>query len=124
MDERVRVAAAATAVAEAISRRDGAAVLRQLAPDFLLRSPGAEPTDAHTFAHAIENIAAEIVFVRLDHLEIDLGEGVALVTGVQHAQCRIDGGVVDERRPFVDWFVRDDAGSWLLKVAVDLPPLA
>jgi ketosteroid isomerase-like protein len=123
MDERARVAAAANALADAISRRDRAAVLSRLTRDFLLRTPDGPSTDADTFARAIEGIAAEIVFVRLNDLKIDLRDGVALVTGVQHAQCRVDGQIVDERRPFVDWFVRDDAGNWLVKVAVDLPPL-
>jgi ketosteroid isomerase-like protein len=123
MDDRARIAAAATALAEAISRRDSAAIISWLTPDFKLRTPGAEPTDAKTFALAIKNIAAEIIFVRLDHLAIDLADGVALATGFQHAQYRINGRIADERRPFVDWFVRDDSGGWLLKVAVALPPV-
>jgi hypothetical protein len=44
----------------------------------------------------------------------------AIVTGVQQAQLKIDGAVVIDRRPFVDWFVKE-AGDWRLRVAVDLP---
>jgi hypothetical protein len=39
---------------------------------------------------------------------------------VQHAQVRMDGQLVDERRPFVDWFVKQ-AGGWRIRVAIDLP---
>jgi hypothetical protein len=42
------------------------------------------------------------------------------VTGIQHAQVRIDGKVIDDRRPFVDWFVFNH-GSWKIQVAVDVP---
>ena len=42
---------------------------------------------------------------------------------MQHAQVRVDGQVVDDRRPFVDWFVKD-AGEWRIRVAVDLPGAA
>ena len=44
----------------------------------------------------------------------------ALATGVQHAQLRIDGAIVDDHRSFVDWFIRE-GGEWKLRAAVDIP---
>jgi len=42
------------------------------------------------------------------------------VTGLQQAQLKIDGAVVIDRRPFVDWFVKE-AGGRRLRAAIDLP---
>jgi Domain of unknown function (DUF4440) len=53
-------------------------------------------------------------------LTTDVSGDSAIVTGVQHAQLTIDGAVVDDRRSFVDWFVREE-GDWRLRLAVDLP---
>jgi hypothetical protein len=46
-----------------------------------------------------------------------------LVTGVQRAQVRIEGKLVEDVRPFVDWFVQSASGRWQVKVAVDLPSI-
>ena len=61
------------------------------------------------------------MFVRVEQLTVD-------VSGDQRDRHRpfsrhgsnIDGSVVDDRRAFVDWFVRQ-GGQWRLRTAVDLP---
>lgn len=37
-----------------------------------------------------------------------------------HARVRLDGQLIDDRRGFIDWFV-EDAGTWRIQAAVDLP---
>ena len=54
----------------------------------------------------------------MEQLEIDLAEDSALATGVQSSSARIDGETVEDRQPFVDWFVKR-SGRWRLRVAVD-----
>ena len=122
--EHPRIAAAADSLAHAIGRKDGTAIRALLAPDFALRTPGGGTVDGEKFIATIEAIPLEMVFVRLERVQIELLEGGALVTGIQHAQVRSDGQTVDELRPFVDWFVQVDGGQWLVRVAVDLPALA
>ena len=51
---------------------------------------------------------------------VDLSGGSAVATGIQHARVQLEGQTIDERRPFVDWFVKLD-GEWRLRLAVDLP---
>jgi hypothetical protein len=111
-------------VAEAIGRKDAAALDRLLAPDFRLRSPGGPCTERAAFIRAVCDIPAEILSVTLTDVEIDLGDGTALVSGQQHARCRFHGEEVLEVRPFVDWFVRADDGRWRIRVALDLTPQA
>jgi hypothetical protein len=120
MDESDRVLRAATEIAGAIERRDVGALKRALAPGFLHRTPGGETRDADTFLRGILEIPGEILFVRLRSLKVDLSEAGAMVTGIQHAQVRIDGEDIDDRRAFVDWFVTHE-GSWRIRVAVDVP---
>ena len=120
MTESERVRAVAVAIADAIAKKDANAIVGHLAPGFLHRSPGGEARDSASFAQAIREIPGEILFVRLDAVEIDISEAGALVSGVQHAQVRIDGVNIDDRRAFVDWFVKHQ-GGWQLRVAVDLP---
>ena len=120
MDEREPVRRLAEAIAEAIARKDAGFIAGCLAPGFVHRSPGGEAQDAEAFARAIRDIPVEILSVRLEMLEIDLAGAGALATGIQHARVRIEGAEVDDRRAFVDWFVRHD-GDWRLRVAVDLP---
>jgi ketosteroid isomerase-like protein len=116
--ERLRLAAAE--IADAFGRRDADAVVRWLAPGFIHRSPGGAGSDARSFAQAIRDIPGEILFVRLLAVEVDISGTGALVTGIQHAQVRIEGTAIDDRRAFVDWFVKRD-GEWRILVAVDLP---
>lgn len=124
MDDRARITAAATALAEAIGRKDAAAIDRLLAPDFRLRTPGGPSTPRDEFIRAVCGIPADVLSVSLAGLEIDLGDGVALVTGVQHARCRFHGEVLSDVRPFADWFERTGDGRWLARVALDLTPPA
>ena len=115
-----RLRRAAEEIADAIGRRDADAVVRWLAPGFIHRSPGGAGSDARSFAQAIRDIPGEILFVRLETVEVDLSDAAALVTGIQHARVRIEGTEIDDRRAFVDWFVKRD-GEWRILVAVDLP---
>ena len=115
-----RLRRAAAEIADAIGRRDADAVTRWLAPGFVHRSPGGAASDARSFAQAIRDIPGEILFVRLVDVEVDLSDAGALVTGIQHARVRIEDTEIDDRRAFVDWFVKRD-GEWRILVAVDLP---
>ena len=123
MDEPDQVLRAAMEIASAIERRDVDALASALAPGFLHRTPGGETRDADAFLRGIREIPGEILFVRLVSLAVDLSEGGALVTGIQHAQVRLDGKEIDDRRAFVDWFVKE-SGRWRMCVAVDLPVAA
>ena len=107
-------------MADAIARRDVAGVSGLLAPGFVHRTPGGDEAGAERFLEGIRSIPGEIVFVRLESTAIDLAGDDALMTGIQHARVRIDGQDIDDRRAFVDWFVRHD-GRWKFRVAVDLP---
>lgn len=120
MNESERVAEAATRIADAIGRRDVETLSSLLAPGFLLRSPGEDGRDAASFLDGVRQIPGEILYVRLLSLTVDVLEDGAIATGVQHAQVRVDDKDIDDRRPFVDWFVRHE-GTWLLRLAVDLP---
>jgi len=124
MDERGRIAEAAHTLARAISRKDAAAIREVLTTDFSLRTPGKGAVDAVRFVAGIQQIPGEIIFVRLENLEIDLMGPSALVTGIQRTQLRIDGNLVEDVRPFIDWFVQDELGRWQIKVAMDLPSIA
>jgi hypothetical protein len=120
MDEREGVIEASERIAVAIARRDLPAIRELLAPGFIHRTHGGVAADAEAFIRAIEQIPGEIMLVRLEQLEVDLSATGALVTGVQYAQVRVDDQVVDDRRGFVDWFVKL-AGEWRIQAAVDLP---
>jgi ketosteroid isomerase-like protein len=120
MSELETVMQAALTMADAIGRRDLTMVASLLAPDFLHRTPGGDASDAETFISAIQQIPGDIAFVKLESIRIDLCDGGALATGIQHARVRIDGQDVDDRRVFVDWFVKH-AGEWKFRVAVDMP---
>jgi ketosteroid isomerase-like protein len=120
MSESERVHQVAIAIADAIGRKDADAVAAHLAPGFILRSPGREARDRTSFLDTVRHLPVEILSVRLETIEIDVSDAGALATGIQHAQVRLDGAIVDDRRGFVDWFVRHE-GEWRLRVAVDLP---
>ena len=120
MNERDGVVDAARQLAAAIARRDVAAIRDRLAPGFVHRTHRGAAADAEAFLQAIEQIPGEIIGVSLEQVEIDMSPLGALVTGVQHAQVRVDAEVIDDRRGFVDWFVML-AGEWRIQAAVDLP---
>ena len=119
--EQGEVIKAATEIAEAIALRDVDALAVHLAPGFVHRVPGGATTDAATFLSGIRQIPGDISFVRLEHLEVEVSEGSAMVSGIQHAQVRIDGQAIDDRRAFVDWFVKS-SGTWRLRMAIEPPP--
>jgi ketosteroid isomerase-like protein len=120
MNDENAVRDASLAMADAIARRDVNTIAVLLAPGFVHHTPGGETTGAERFLAGIGQIPGEIAFVRLEDLKIDVAGDGALVTGIQHARVRIDGQDLDDRRAFVDWFVRHD-GRWRFRAAVDLP---
>jgi uncharacterized protein DUF4440 len=107
-------------MAAAIGRRDPAAVRALLAPGFVQRTIGGGSANTEQFLAALERIPGEILSIELHELEVDVGDEVAIVTGVQHARVRIGGEVVDDKRPFVDWMVKR-SGEWRFRAAIDLP---
>lgn len=113
----------ALAIADAIGRKDVAALARLLAPDFVYRTPSGGASDAAMFLEAIGQIPGDIVFVKLEKMTIDVADGGAVVTGIQHAQVRVDGKAIDDKRPFVDWFIKHD-GEWRIRLALDVPATA
>ena len=101
--------------------KPGAAIAGGLAasgcsPAVSLRTP-ARPVEP-TLPRGITQIPGDIPSVTVEQLTTDVSGDGAIVTGIQHAQLKIDGELVDERS-FVDWFVRD-GGEWRLRLAVDL----
>jgi ketosteroid isomerase-like protein len=122
MNDRDQVAEVSREIAAAIARRDVNAIRQRLAPGFVHRSLGGDGADAEAFLQAIAQIPGEIRLVTLEQLEVDLSPSGALVTGVQLAHVALDGQLIEDRRAFVDWFVKgehDDA--WRIQAAVDLP---
>jgi hypothetical protein len=111
---------AAERIARAIEQRDVTSLAATLADGFQHRTPGGPSSNAQQFLDGIAGIPGEILFVRLAEMQVDETDAGALVTGVQHAQVRIDDVVHDDHRAFADWFVRQ-GGQWLLRVAVDMP---
>ena len=120
MDDAQAVMDASRAMPDAIARRDVDTVATLLASDFVYRSPGGEATGSDPFLEGIRQIPGEIVFVKLESVQIDVAGDGAIAIGIQHALVRIDGQDIDDRRAFIDWFVRHDK-VWKLRVAVDLP---
>jgi ketosteroid isomerase-like protein len=120
MSDRDEIVDASQQIAAAIARRDLSALAEFLANGFVHRTHGGAVVDAEAFIRGIEQIPGEILSVTLERLDVDLVPRGALVTGVQHAQVKVDGQVVDDRRGFVDWFVKQ-AGTWRIQAAVDLP---
>jgi hypothetical protein len=121
--EIAQLTAAAERIAAAIGRRDLSALRGLLAPGFVHRTHGGDASDADAFLEAIAAIPGDIRFVNLVDVAIDVCPAGALVTGVQHAQVAVGDAVLDDRRGFVDWFVRVD-GEWRIQAAVDLPASA
>jgi hypothetical protein len=120
MNQHQAVADASRRMATAIGQRDLSTIRQLLAPGFVHRALGGERADAAAFLQSIEQIPGEILDVRLEQFDVDVSPTGTLVTGVQYAQVLLDGQVVEDRRAFVDWFVKDD-GVWRIQAAVDLP---
>ena len=107
------------AIAAAIAARDTKTLAGFLAPGFVHRSVGGDATSADAFLQGIAQIPGEIVLVKLEDLRVDVAGDSAIVSGRQRAQVKIDENMIDDRRAFVDMFVRVE-GKWLLRVAIDL----
>jgi len=106
-------------MAAAIGRRDVAAIRPLLARDFVQRAIGGGTARGDEFLAAVSRIPGDILSVELEHLEVELTDAGALVTGVQRARVRIDGNILDDRQPFVDWMVKED-GEWRFRAAIGL----
>ena len=120
MDDREQLIAVSEQLAAAIARRDIASVRTVLANGFVQRPAGGDAVGAEAFLAGIAKIPGDILFVKVEQLTTDVLGDSAIVTGIQQAQLKIDEAVIIDRRPFVDWFVREN-GEWRLRVAVDLP---
>jgi ketosteroid isomerase-like protein len=114
------VADCARGIAAAIAKRDRLALSALLSSGFVHRTPGGDSVALEPFLQAIEQIPGEILAVTLEQLVIDVVGDAALATGMQHAKVRLDGQVIDDRRAFVDWFIKEP-GGWRLRVAAELP---
>ena len=122
MNDRDQISEVSREIAAAIERRDVNAIRQRLAPGFVHRSLGGDVVDAEAFLRAIAQIPGEIRLVRLEQLEVDLSPTGALVTGVQLAHVMVDGQLIEDRRGFVDWFVKGEHDeAWRIQAAVDLP---
>jgi ketosteroid isomerase-like protein len=119
MDDRTELEQIAHAIAAAIKARDAQGLTAHLASDFVLRRPGGSSVDAATFAASVREQPVEITSVQLEQLEIDVAGESAVATGVQNSRARLDGETVDDRQPFVNYFVKRDS-RWQLRVAFDL----
>jgi hypothetical protein len=120
MGDREQLIEISQRLAGAISRRDVAALRGLLAKAFVQRPAGGDAAETDAFLKGVTRIPGDILFVRVEQLTVDISGDGAIVTGVQQAQLKIDGAVVIDRRPFVDWFVKE-GGDWRLRVAIDLP---
>ena len=116
----MRIAAAAEAVAAAIAARDVNTLRTLLARGFTHRTHGGQAADVETFLKGVAAIPGKIIFVKLEDVRIDATPTGVLVTGFQHAQLKVDGQTITDRRGFIDWFVESD-GDWKVQAAVDLP---
>jgi hypothetical protein len=120
MDDDAQLTAASHDIATAIASRDVETLSRYLAPSFVYRTPGGDTLSSDAFLASVRQIPGEILFVRVRDLEIDIEADAAIVSGIQHAQVRVEGSALDDVRSFVDFFVRRE-GRWMLRAAVGLP---
>jgi hypothetical protein len=118
MGDRERLIEISERLAAAIGGRDVAGVGALLAKGFVQRHAGGEPIDAGAFLDGIARLPGEILSVKVEQLTVDTAGDGAIVTGMQHAQLKIEGELVDDHRSFVDWFVREN-GEWRLRAAID-----
>lgn len=104
----------------AIERKDGEALGRVLAGDFVYRTPGGEELGREAFLKNIASIPFEILSVRGENLKVSVFGETAVLTGVQVATVRTEGGKEEVGRgAFTDVFVRRE-GRWLMALAYDV----
>jgi hypothetical protein len=123
MTDESMLQATAQAIATAIGKRDVETLRSVLAPGFTHRGDNGVTSGAAAFLDGVRGIPGDIVFVHLERVDVDLAGDAAMLTGLQHAQVRVNGEAIDDRRAFADFFVKID-GTWKLKAAADFPAMA
>ena len=118
--DRLALLNAAHAIAAAIGRRDTEGLKPFLTAAFTHTGEGGTRSDGAAFLEAVRGIPGDILFVRLGRVDVELAGEAAMLTGIQHAQVRIDGSTIDDRRGFADLFVKV-GGAWQLRAAADFP---
>jgi ketosteroid isomerase-like protein len=106
-----------------IRAKDTRALERLLTADFVYRTPGAELSRAD-FLKGIASVPGRITSVEGEGLRVSVYGETAVLTGVQRARVRADGGSEQEGlSAFTDVFVKRN-GRWRLALAygVELPP--
>jgi len=119
-NDREAIVDLAHRMAAAIRRRDGDAIRELLDSEFVQRTIGGGAVNAEAFVAAVGQIPGEMLSVEITSLDVDIDGDAAIVAGMQHARVRLDGQVIDDTRPFVDWMVKR-SGVWLFRAAIDLP---
>jgi ketosteroid isomerase-like protein len=117
------VRAAEERIFAAIMARDAVALEAELAPDFILSSPGKPDQARDDFLGAIASMPYRILEVDGEDIRFRLLGDVAVLSGVQRARVEVaPGQVVVARTAFADLFVRE-GDSWRLRHAfsVELP---
>ena len=118
--DRLALLNAAHAIAAAIGRRDVKALQAFLTAEFMHHGEGGTRSDGAAFLEGVRAIPGEILFVRLDRVDVERARDAAMLTGTQHAQVRVEGNTIDDRRGFADLFVKV-GGAWRLRAAADFP---
>jgi len=107
----------------AIERKDGEALGRVLAGEFVYRNPAGAELGKEEFLKNITSIPFEILSVRGENLKVGVYGETVVLTGVQVATVRTEEGKEEVGRgAFTDVFIRRD-GRWLMALAyeVELP---
>jgi len=120
MDDREELLEVSRRIADAIARRDTDALAAHLTPGFTSHTPGGAVLQRTAFLAAVASIPGDISFVRIEDVHVEIEGGAALVSGIQHARVIVSGDVVDDRRLFVDLFVKTQEG-WRIRAAIDGP---
>ena len=104
----------------AIERKDGEALGRVLAEEFVYRTPAGEEQPREAFLKNIASIPFEILSVRGENLKVGVFGETAVLTGVQVATVRTEDGKEEVGRgAFTDVFVKRE-GRWLMALAYDV----
>ncbi|MFN0124797.1 MAG: nuclear transport factor 2 family protein [Blastocatellia bacterium] len=113
-----------TELFEAIKNKDGGALSRLLADDFVYRNPTGPDQKKRAFIRIIETMPMEILAIWSEDMRVRVYGEIAVMTGTQTARVRLaEGGVATGVTAFSDVFVREPDG-WRLSLAygVELPP--
>jgi ketosteroid isomerase-like protein len=107
---------------DAVKSRDAKALERVLTDEFIYRSPGQE-VGKDNFLELCATFPYEIVSIRGEELKVNVYDSLAVVTGLQCAKTKGDGGKEEMSVvAFTDVFVKQK-DKWMLSLAhaVDLP---